>query len=60
MRLFAGRRQQEWPPTVVAYDNWEGLYADAAAGLGVLENVEDAVAWANELIATAAAAGNND
>jgi hypothetical protein len=27
------------------------LYSDAAAGLDVMENVDEAIAWANDLIA---------
>lgn len=34
-RLFAARRAQEWPPTVVEYDNWDTIYAEAAEGLDV-------------------------
>lgn len=50
-RLFAARRKQTWPPTVVAYDRWDTIYAEAADGLDVLDNLEDAIAWANDLIA---------
>ncbi len=49
-RLFASRRAQEWPPTVVAHQGWETLYAEATEGLGVLPNVAAAVEWANDLI----------
>lgn len=49
-RLFASRRAHEWPPTVVAHQGWETLYAEAAEGLGVLPNVVAAVEWANDLI----------
>lgn len=52
-RLFAARRAQEWPPTVVEYDDWDTIYAEAAEGLGVLPTVGEAVVWANELIARA-------
>ena len=31
-------------------ESWDSLYADAAEGLEVLETVDEAVAWANELI----------
>jgi hypothetical protein len=53
-RLFAARRSQQWPPTVVAYEGWDTIYAEAADGLDVLENVADAIAWANAFIADAA------
>lgn len=47
-RLFAARGKQAWKPVVVAYDRWDSIYADAAAGLDVLPTVEEAVRWANE------------
>ena len=52
-RLFAARRSQSWPPTVVAYERWDTIYAEAADGLEVIEHVDDAVAWANDFIARA-------
>jgi hypothetical protein len=53
-RLFAARRSQSWPPTVVAFERWDTIYAEAADGLDVIEHVDDAVAWANDFIARAA------
>jgi len=50
-RLFAARRGHSWPPTVVAYEGWDTIYAEAAGGLNVIADVEGAVAWANEFIA---------
>ena len=50
-RLFASRRAQSWPPTVVAFEGWAAIYADAAAELEVLPTVDAAVAWANQLVA---------
>ena len=51
-RLFASRRTHPWPPTVVAFDLWASIYAEAAAGLDALPNVGEAVQWANtELVA---------
>jgi Nucleotidyl transferase AbiEii toxin, Type IV TA system len=52
-RLFAARRTHEWPPTVVEYDDWDTIYAEAAEGLGVLPTVTEAVAWTNDLITRA-------
>lgn len=49
-RLFAARRSQSWPPTVVAYERWNTIYAEAADGLEVIDNVDTAVIWANDLI----------
>jgi hypothetical protein len=31
-RLFAARRSHKWPPTVVAYEQWDTIYAEAADG----------------------------
>jgi hypothetical protein len=53
-RLFAARRSQPWPPTVVAYERWATIYTEAAEGLDVLDNVDDAVSWANDFVARAA------
>jgi hypothetical protein len=52
-RLFAARRAQVWPPTIVEYDNWDTIYAEAADGLDVRPTVAEAVAWASDLIARA-------
>ncbi|MHB8191013.1 MAG: nucleotidyl transferase AbiEii/AbiGii toxin family protein [Ferrimicrobium sp.] len=52
-RLFAARRTHPWPPTVVAYDGWDTIYAEAADDLDVIDNVDGAVAWANEFIGRA-------
>ncbi|MBI2706531.1 MAG: hypothetical protein HYX32_14755 [Actinobacteria bacterium] len=52
-RLFAPRRSQPWPPSVVAYERWDTLCAEAADGLDVIEHVDDAVAWANDFITRA-------
>jgi hypothetical protein len=52
-RLFAARRSHPWPPTVVAYEGWATIYAEAADGLEVIDNVDDAVEWANDFIARA-------
>ena len=50
-RLFAYRNRQIWPPTVVVHPGWDTLYDAAAEGLGVLGSVDEAVTWANDLIA---------
>lgn len=49
-RLFAYRKQQEWPPLVVPTAGWQELYDEQRVGLDVLEDVEEAASWANELI----------
>ena len=49
-RLFAYRKSQAWPASVVKQENWEALYKEQANGLPVLQNVDEAISWANELI----------
>lgn len=49
-RLFEYRHRQEWPPTIVTRNQWDTLYEEAADGLDVLADVDEAVAWANEFI----------
>ena len=51
-RLFAARRSHPWPPVVVEHVSWSSIYAEAADGLAVIDNVADAVTWANEFIAS--------
>jgi hypothetical protein len=55
-RTFAYRRGHEWPAVVVAGKDWAGVYADAAAGLDVLADLTEAIAWTNSYIARIAAA----
>lgn len=60
-RLFAFRKGHTWPPTVRSHDGWDTLYDEAASGLPVLENVESAVEWTNNLVQQiVGAAGNNE
>lgn len=49
-RLFDYRRQKAWPPAIVAGDQWDTLYAEAAEGLDVLPTVEEAVRWVNDFV----------
>ena len=51
LRLFAYRKKQSWPPRVMKYEDWEELYLTAKEDLDVLPSVEEAIDWANELIA---------
>jgi hypothetical protein len=37
--------------SVVAYERSDTIYAEAADGLDMIEDVDDAVAWANDFIA---------
>jgi hypothetical protein len=56
IRLFDYRRGQLWPPTVAKGSTWDSLYEDAGKGLDVLLTCDEAVKWANELIASIAKA----
>ena len=49
-RLFAARRQHAWPPVIVAHGGWATIYAEAADGLDVRPEVDDAVTWANDFV----------
>ncbi|WP_283170959.1 nucleotidyl transferase AbiEii/AbiGii toxin family protein [Curtanaerobium respiraculi] len=51
VRLFAYRKRQEWPPKLVKREGWDEAYAMDSEGLSVLASADDAVAWANDLIA---------
>lgn len=57
-RLFDYRRQQVWPPTIVAGASWDSLYAEAADGLPVLPSGVEAVVWVNDFVRRIAAAGS--
>lgn len=50
VRLFAYRRQQERPPTILAGLEWDTLYAEAADGIDVLPTVAQAVTWARAFV----------
>lgn len=52
-RLFAYRRQQEWPPTVVQQPGWEEKYVQQSKALGSglqVLGLNDAIEWCNEFI----------
>ncbi|HJI72453.1 MAG TPA: nucleotidyl transferase AbiEii/AbiGii toxin family protein [Coriobacteriaceae bacterium] len=51
IRLFVYRAEQEWPPMISRGVGWDSLYFSQVEGLNVLPTVDDAVAWANDLIA---------
>jgi len=57
VRLFEYRRQQAWPPTVVAGKRWDTLYMEAAEGLDVLPTLDEAIDWVNEFVQSIAEAG---
>lgn len=50
-RLFSYRKTQPWPPTIVKQDGWDELCEGPAENLPAIEGADDAVRWANELIA---------
>jgi hypothetical protein len=50
-RLFAYRKQHTWPPAITVQEKWDSLYSSAKEELPVLATVEEAVVWANDLIA---------
>ena len=50
-RLFIYRGGQEWPPNIVKGETWEATYNEQKGKLPVLQTVDEAVAWANELVA---------
>ena len=49
-RFFAYRKKQAWPPTVAKGTDWESVYNEENDKQSVLATVDEAVAWANELI----------
>lgn len=49
-RLFAYRKRQPWPSLIEVGEGWREAYDEQRQGLAVLEDVEDAAAWANALI----------
>lgn len=49
-RLFTYRKQQAWPPAIMAGAQWDALYGEAAEGLDVLSTAQEAVVWVNEFV----------
>jgi len=49
-RLFAFRKQQDWPPTISKNDGWDTLYESQTRGLDVHQKTDEAIAWTNVLI----------
>ena len=50
-RLFKYRRRQPWPPQISKGTSWDALYTEQRGSLPVLPTADEAVAWANALIA---------
>lgn len=49
-RLFAYRKMHAWPPSIEGGEDWDGLYHEQSDGLDVIDDIEQAITWANELI----------
>ena len=49
--LFRYRKKQEWPPRIVKGEKWDEAYGDQKGDLPVLPSVDEAIVWANNLIA---------
>lgn len=57
VRLFAARKRAAWPPQIEPRtDDWETLYSAQKGNLPVLGTVQEAVAWANNLVSVIDAA----
>ena len=50
-RLFAYRKTHVWPPQIVKGNLWGEVYSTQRGTLPVLPTVDEAIAWANDLIA---------
>ena len=50
-KLFKYRRRQAWPAQVVKSENWDAIYDNQKMNLPVLASLDEAIAWANNLIA---------
>ena len=48
--MFAYRKEQAWPSTIIKGEGWDALYAAQAEGLDALATADEAVAWANALV----------
>jgi len=51
-KLFKYRQGQTWPPRIVKGETWNVTYNSQRGELPVLPSVDEAIAWANELIAS--------
>lgn len=50
-RLFKYRKRQPWPPKVQKGEGWDELYDAQRGDLDIAPTVDEAIVWANELIA---------
>ena len=49
-RLFSYRQAHGWPCSINAASDWASIYGEASDGLTVIQDVDEAVAWANALV----------
>ena len=49
-RLFAYRKAQAWPPTVLNRPEWGESYLQHAVGVSVAQECDEAIKWVNETI----------
>lgn len=57
VRLFSYRNSQTWPPRVEEGRGWRSLYLSQAEDLDVIQDFDEAIKWANRLVARIDAAG---
>ncbi len=49
-RLFKYRKCQTWPPKVIKSEGWNEIYINQKLNLPVLDSIDEAIVWANDLI----------
>ena len=49
-KLFRYRKVHAWPPKIAKGETWEATYNEQKGSLPVFPTVDEAIAWANELI----------
>ncbi len=57
-RLFDYRDQQGWPPSILKTETWSGIYETQSEDVDVIKDIDDALAWVNELVNNIAKATN--
>ena len=50
-KLFRYRNVHSWPPRIVKGETWDAIYNEQRGELSVIHSVDEAITWANELIA---------
>lgn len=49
-RLFKYRKCHTWPPKVIKSEGWNEIYINQKLNLPVLDSIDEAIVWANDLI----------